>query len=85
MEDIKVEVACLRRLDGNGALKAFADVVIGDSFLVKGMRIVEGRKGLFVSMPRELGKDGKWYDNVLPVTREAREVLVEAMMRAYQG
>jgi len=48
------------------------------------MKIVEGKNGLFVSMPSELGKDGKWYNNVMPITREAREALSETLMEAYE-
>jgi len=84
MEHLKVEVARMHKFEGEGTLKAFVDVVIGDSFLVKGMRIVNGKKGLFVSMPRELGKDGKWYDNVLPLTKEVKEALAETLLAAYE-
>jgi len=84
MENLKVEVARMHKFEGEGTLKAFVDVIIGDSFLVKGMRIVNGKKGLFVSMPRELGKDGKWYDNVLPLTKEAKESLAETLIAAYE-
>ena len=85
MENLKIEVAHIRKFDGKGSLKAFADIVIGGSFLVRGMRIVEGKNGIFVSMPREQGKDGKWYDNVLPITKEAREELVEVLLGAYEA
>jgi len=83
MENLKLEVARMHKLEGDGALKAFVDILIGDSFLIKGMRIIEGKNGLFVGMPREQGKDGKWYSNVLPITKEAKEVLVEALLEAY--
>lgn len=84
MQDIKLEVANMRKFDGEGSLKAFVDIVIGDSFLVRGLRIVEGKKGLFIGMPCEQGKDGKWYHNMIPITKEARACLVETLIRAYQ-
>lgn len=37
-----IEIARLHKLDSNSALKAFADVAIGQ-VLVKGVRIVEGK------------------------------------------
>ncbi len=83
MKDIKVGVARLHRLDGNGSLKAFADVVIEDSFLIKGMRIVEGKKGLFVGLPGELGKNGKWYNSVEPITDEAKSALAGMLLETY--
>jgi len=84
MEDVTIDVARVHKVEGNSSLKAFADIVIGGSFLIKGMKIVEGKNGLFVSMPSELGKDGKWYNNVMPITREAREALSETLMEAYE-
>jgi stage V sporulation protein G len=83
MEDVKIEVARLRKLNDNGSLKAFADIVVGNSFLIKGMRVIEGKKGFFVGMPQGQGKDGKWYPHVFPVTKEAKEVLEEIVLNAY--
>ncbi|PIU41133.1 MAG: septation protein spoVG [Candidatus Omnitrophica bacterium CG07_land_8_20_14_0_80_42_15] len=85
MENLKIEVARIRKFDGEGSLKAFADIVIGGSFLVRGLKIVEGKNGIFVGMPREQGKDGKWYDNVLPITKEAKEELAEVLLGAYEA
>ena len=54
-----IEVARLYRLEGERPLKAFADVIIGE-VLVKGVRIIQGNNGLFVTMPKSQGKDGKF-------------------------
>ena len=56
-----VEVLRLHRLGTDSSLKAFADLSFAGVFIVKGFRIVEGKNGLFVGMPREKGKDGRWY------------------------
>ena len=32
-------------------LKAFANVTFDDAFVVRGIKIIEGDKGLFVAMP----------------------------------
>ena len=77
------KVTRLYKFDGEGATKAICDVSIADEFLVKGFRIVEGKNGLFVGVPREQGKDGKWYNNVFPLTAQAREALNEAVLSAY--
>lgn len=80
----EIEVKRINPLDGEGALRAFCDVVVGGSFLVKGIRVVEGKKGVFVSMPQEMGKDGNWYDTVIPLTKEARQQISETVLAAYQ-
>lgn len=80
---VGVAVKRMNRFDGQGAAKAFCDVAIGEAFLVKGIKVVEGKKGLFVSMPREQGKDGNWYDTVVPLTKEARQRVSEIVLGAY--
>ena len=44
---------------------------MGDSidFNIKGVRVIEGRHGLFVRMPRQQSKDGTWYDSVVPLSK----------------
>ena len=79
-----VEVLRLHRLSGESSLKAFADVSFAGVFIVKGIKVVEGKKGLFVSMPSEKGKDGKWYDTAHPLTKEFRESLNEVVLQAYE-
>ena len=81
---LDVKVVRLYRFSGEGATKAMCDISLADEFLVKGLRIVEGKKGLFVSMPRQAGKDGKWYDSAGPLTDGMRETLSEAVLSAYK-
>ncbi|MFH1678986.1 MAG: SpoVG family protein [Candidatus Omnitrophota bacterium] len=81
---VDVEVVRLRRFDdGESKLKAFVDVAIGD-FIVKGLRVVQGGKGLFLAMPQEKGKDGRWYDSFYAKGPEARQALTEIVLAAYQ-
>jgi stage V sporulation protein G len=78
-----VEVVRLYRFEGESKVKAFADVAIGD-FIVKGLKLVEGEKGLFLSMPQEKSKDGKWYNSFYPTTKEAKHKLQETVLAAYK-
>jgi stage V sporulation protein G len=78
-----VKVERIHRLDGDGSTKAFCDLLILDTFLVKGLRVVQGKEGLFVSMPREQGRDGKWYDTFYPVSKEMRQGLQELVLESY--
>jgi len=82
--DLNLEVVRLHRLEGDESkLKAFVDVAIGD-FVVKGLRVLKGQKGLFLGMPQEKAKDGKWYNAFYPKTKEARQSLTELVLTAYQ-
>lgn len=81
---VKVEVDRIYRFDNGGQLKAFADIVVDGQFAVKGFRVVDGKKGLFVSMPSEVGKDGTWYNTFKPITKEASAELNRAILEAYK-
>jgi len=74
----------LVKFEGEGAVKAFCDLAIGQQFLVKGLRVVEGKNGLFVSMPRQQGKDGKYYDSVRALTDGAKSEVNRVVLDAYQ-
>ena len=84
-EDLKLEVSRIHKLEGTSSTKAFCDLSVLDNFVIKGLRVVEGEKGLFVSMPREEGKDGKWYNTVIPLTREIKDEVEKLVLEAYGG
>ena len=83
--DTGVEVLRLVRLNGESSLKAFVDVSFAGVFIVKGLKVIEGKNGLFVGMPREKGKDGKWYSMAYPITKEFKELLSEIVLKAYEN
>ena len=86
MESIGSELSVKRmvRFDGEGSLKAFCDLAVGDAFLIKGLRVVEGKNGLFISMPRQQGKDAKWYESVVALTKEAKDEVSRVVLEAYR-
>ncbi len=78
-----VQIVRLRRFDDSDSkLKAFVDVSVGE-FIVKGLRILQGREGLFLQMPCEQGKDGRWYSCFYPKTSEAYQSLSRIVLEAY--
>lgn len=84
MDASDLKVVRLYRYDGDSKAKAFVDVAIGD-YVVKGFRVVQGKDGLFLGMPREKSnKDGKWYSAFIPVSEEAKQNLTEVVLSAYQ-
>ena len=76
------EVARMHRLNGEGKAKAFCDITLS-GLVIKGFSVVDGKKGLFVGMPRQQGKDGKWYEIVSPLDEETRTALSEFILEAY--
>ncbi|MCX5701876.1 MAG: SpoVG family protein [Candidatus Omnitrophica bacterium] len=83
MEQDTIQVSRIYRVSGDSKLKAFVDVSLG-GIVVKGLRIVNGSNGLFVSMPQHQGKDGKWYSTVYPTTKDMQKQLSDLVLEAYQ-
>ena len=81
---MEMEVARIYKTSNGSALKAFVDIVIGQ-LLVKGVRIIEGKEGLFVTMPQVSGKDGKFYPTVMCLDDTLKEKLEKVVLEAYSA
>ncbi|MBF0593709.1 MAG: septation protein SpoVG family protein [Candidatus Omnitrophica bacterium] len=82
---LKFKVAKMFCLPEAGNLKAFADVSVNDALVIKGLRVIEGKKGLFVSMPREQGKDSKWYDQVSCTSADIFDDISSKVLLEYEA
>ena len=80
-----IKIEQIHKIEGEGVTKAFVDILILDTFIVKGLRIVKGTDGLFVSFPQEQGRDGKWYDTFYPITKEIRKGLEQLILEEYNN
>ncbi len=81
--DIKVER--LHRIPNSKSIKAFVDLNINDVILLKGIKVVQGKSGVFVAMPQEQGKDNKWYESIRCLKLEVREMINEKVLAAYKS
>ncbi|MGQ9630748.1 MAG: septation protein SpoVG family protein [bacterium] len=68
---------------GNGKLKAFVTITLSDSFVVRNLKVIQGRSGLFVAMPSQQLKNGEYKDIAHPVKTEARDYIQEKVLEAY--
>lgn len=82
MEIMKVNVYKVEINNSN--LRAFASINIDDELVIKNIKVVEGKKGLFVSYPVEKGADGEYYDQVYPLNKETRDYIEETILEAYE-
>ena len=69
----------------NGKTKGFASITIDKVLCITGITIVEGKNGLFVSMPQNKDKDGNYHDVVFPLSKEARAALTKKVLEAFDG
>lgn len=77
------KIVKIHRLPEGNRIKAFVDLGINDSILIKGLRVVDSQKGLFVSMPSEQGKNERWYEKVRCLNKEVRGSISQKVLEAY--
>ncbi len=83
--DVEVKVNRIHKLtNADKKLKAFADIEVNGLLMIKGLQIVDGDNGLFVSMPRQKGKDNIWYEIVRIMTPEAKKRIMQAVLDAFK-
>ena len=65
-------------------LKAFVSIVFDQCFVVTDIKIINGPKGLFVSMPSKKRKDGTFKDIAHPLNNQMRQYLEEKVLSVYK-
>lgn len=83
MTTVGIEVVDIRKMNGDSKLKAVADVKIAECVVVKGFSVVDGKNGIFVSMPRKAGRDGQWADILTPLNDDFKQELQDKVLEAY--
>lgn len=78
------KIVKIHRLAEGNRIKAFVDLGINDALIIKGLRIIDSQKGLFVSMPSEQGKNDRWYEKVRCIDNEVRGQITKKVLEAYR-
>ncbi|MCK4350487.1 MAG: septation regulator SpoVG [Candidatus Krumholzibacteria bacterium] len=71
-------------LRDDNKLKAFASITLDNSFVIRGLKIIEGAKGLFVAMPSRKRPDGTYQDVAHPINNETRDWMEEQIIVKYE-
>lgn len=66
-------------------LKAFVSVVFDHCFMVNDIKIIQGREGLFLSMPSRRKKSGEFKDVAHPLNNGTRRMLEERVLEEYRA
>lgn len=74
----------LRRVNGEGRMKAIASITIDNEFVVHDIRVIDGNNGMFVAMPSKRMPDGEFRDIAHPITASTREKIQDAVLAAYE-
>lgn len=76
------------KIEPRGALLGYANIILNDSFIIRGIKILENEKvGRFVAMPSRTLKEGKRHtrDMCHPINNETREEITSLVFEAYDS
>lgn len=65
-------------------LKAFASITLDDCFVIRGLKIISGSDGFFVSMPSRRRKNGTFQDLAHPINNEMRKKIEDCVLDAFE-
>jgi len=66
-------------------LKAFVSIVLDRCFMVNDIKVIQGKEGLFISMPSRRKKNGEFKDVAHPLNQETRSWVEERILGEYQA
>lgn len=66
-------------------LKAFASITFDDCFVVRGLKVINGSQGYFVSMPSRKRRDGTYQDIAHPINNEMRKRIEDKVLDAFEN
>lgn len=84
--DIKITDVKIFKIKQRGALLGYANIVLNNSFIIRGIKILESEKnGRFVAMPsRRLREEKQAYRDLChPINQETREIITATIFNAY--
>lgn len=81
---MKVTDVRVRKINGEGKLRAIVSITFDDIFVVHDIKIIDGDTGLFIAMPSKKAADGMFRDIAHPINQETREYLKQVIIEAYE-
>jgi stage V sporulation protein G len=68
----------------NGSMvKAYATVTFDDSFVVRDMRVIDGKNGIFLSMPARRKRNGDYQDVCFPISAKLRDLMENEVLEKF--
>ena len=74
----------VRKVAKEGKLKAVVSITIDGEFVVHDIKVIEGEKGMFISMPSKKSLDGEYRDVAHPINSGTREKIQTSILEKYE-
>ncbi len=68
---------------GEEKLKAFVSIVFDECFMVNDIKVIQGKDGLFISMPSRRKRNGRFKDVAHPLNNETRQRIEGQILAEY--
>jgi stage V sporulation protein G len=82
---LPVEITEVRiTLRNEEKLKAFASITFDNAFVVRGLKVINGSQGYFVSMPSRRKRDGTFQDLAHPISNDLRKRIEDRVLDAFE-
>jgi stage V sporulation protein G len=75
----------VRKVTGEGNLKAYVTVTFNNCFVVHNIKIIEGKSGVFIAMPSRKTRAGEYRDVAHPINPEFRTDLQKKILEKYDS
>jgi stage V sporulation protein G len=75
----------VRKVTGEGKLKAYVTVTFDDCFVVHNVKIIEGKSEVFIAMPSRKTRAGEYKDVAHPIHPEFRAELQAKILEKYDS
>ena len=73
----------VRRVTKEGKMKAVVSITIDNEFVIHDIKVIEGKKGLFIAMPSRKSSDGEYRDIAHPINSDTRKKIQELILEKY--
>lgn len=75
----------VRRVGGEGKLRAYVTVTLDNCFVVHNIKVIHGRSGTFIAMPSRKTKTGEYKDVAHPINPDFRSRMQDSILAAYEA
>jgi stage V sporulation protein G len=75
----------VRKVTGEGKLKAYVTITFDNCFVIHNVKIIEGKNGVFIAMPSRKTRTGEYKDVAHPIHPEFRSKLQKQILETYDS
>ena len=83
-DSVNLDIKVFPIAEPKGDTLAFASVGLNDVAAIRGLRIVNGDKGQFVSMPQSKDKEGNYHDVAFPLSGDLRRAISNGVLSEFK-